>query len=105
MGDLRLRDLRALLQFLRQMYAVQDRAALIAPWLAATPEDDPVRGNVLCRNKGGEFNSFLVRFAPFGIATLGCTLQPQRADSSTACRAGDGVDRARSAVCGSSGNL
>jgi len=43
----------------------------------------------------GEFNSYLVPFAPFGTATVSRTLQPQLAEFLYALSAGDGADATR----------
>ena len=43
----------------------------------------------------GEFNSYLVPFAPFGMGTVSRTLQPQLADYLYALSAADGADPSR----------
>ena len=43
----------------------------------------------------GEFNSYLVPFAPFGVATVSRTLQPQLPEFLYALSAGDGADPTR----------
>ena len=48
----------------------------------------------------GEFNSYLVPFAPFGMATVSRTLQPQLAEFLYALSASDGADPTRSADTG-----
>jgi len=48
----------------------------------------------------GEFNSYLVPFAPFGMATVSRTLQPQLAEFLYALSASDGVDLTRAADTG-----
>ena len=50
----------------------------------------------------GEFNSYLVPFAPFGMATVSRTLQPQLAEFLYALSESDGVDVTRQ---GDTGNL
>jgi hypothetical protein len=49
----------------------------------------------------GEFNSYLVPFAPFGMATVSRTLQPQLAEFLYALSASDGADPTRAADTGS----
>ncbi len=49
----------------------------------------------------GEFNSFIVPFAPFGMATVSRALQPQIAEYLYALSAGDGADPTRAADTGS----
>ncbi|HEX5216895.1 MAG TPA: calcium-binding protein, partial [Vicinamibacterales bacterium] len=48
----------------------------------------------------GEFNSYLVPFAPFGLGTVSRTLQPQLAEFLYALSASDGADFTRSADTG-----
>jgi Ca2+-binding RTX toxin-like protein len=48
----------------------------------------------------GEFNSYLVPFAPFGMATVSRTLQPQLPEFLYALSAADGADPTRSADTG-----
>lgn len=48
----------------------------------------------------GEFNSYLVPFAPFGMATVSRTLQPQLAEFLYALSASDGADPTRAADTG-----
>ena len=48
----------------------------------------------------GEFNSFLVPFAPFGMATVSRTMQPQLAEFLYALSASDGADPTRAADTG-----
>jgi Ca2+-binding RTX toxin-like protein len=48
----------------------------------------------------GEFNSYLVPFAPFGMATVSRTLQPQLAEFLYALSASDGADPTRAADSG-----
>ncbi|OQB78614.1 MAG: Bifunctional hemolysin/adenylate cyclase precursor [Planctomycetes bacterium ADurb.Bin126] len=48
----------------------------------------------------GEFNSYLVPFAPFGMATVSRTLQPQLAEFLYALSASDGADPTRVADAG-----
>ncbi len=48
----------------------------------------------------GEFNSYIVPFAPFGIGTVSRTLQPQLADFLLDLSASDGVDMTRAADTG-----
>ena len=50
----------------------------------------------------GEFNSYLVPFAPFGLATISRALQPQIAEFLYALSASDGADPTRVADIGSS---
>jgi Ca2+-binding RTX toxin-like protein len=49
----------------------------------------------------GEFNSYIVPFAPFGMATVSRTLQPQLAEFLYALSASDGADFTRAADEGS----
>jgi len=49
----------------------------------------------------GEFNSYLVPFAPFGMATVSRTLQPQLAEFLYTLSASDGADPTRAADTGS----
>jgi Ca2+-binding RTX toxin-like protein len=48
----------------------------------------------------GEFNSYIVPFAPFGLGTVSRTLQPQLAEFLYALSASDGADFTRSADTG-----
>ena len=48
----------------------------------------------------GEFNSYIVPFAPFGLGTVSRTLQPQLAEFLYALSASDGVDLTRAADTG-----
>jgi len=48
----------------------------------------------------GEFNSYLVPFAPFGMGTVSRTLQPQLAEFLYALSASDGADPSRAADTG-----
>jgi Ca2+-binding RTX toxin-like protein len=48
----------------------------------------------------GEFNSYLVPFAPFGLGTVSRTLQPQLAEFLYALSAADGADYTRAADTG-----
>src|SRR5207249_2494122 len=48
----------------------------------------------------GEFNSYLVPFAPFGMGTVSRTLQPQLAEFLYALSASDGADPTRSVDTG-----
>jgi Ca2+-binding RTX toxin-like protein len=48
----------------------------------------------------GEFNSYIVPFAPFGLGTVSRTLQPQLADFLYALSASDGADPTRAADTG-----
>jgi Ca2+-binding RTX toxin-like protein len=48
----------------------------------------------------GEFNSYLVPYAPFGMASVSRTLQPQLAEFLYALSAGDGADPTRHADTG-----
>jgi hypothetical protein len=48
----------------------------------------------------GEFNSYLVPFAPFGMATVSRTLQPQLAEFLVALSASDGADPTRDTDAG-----
>jgi len=48
----------------------------------------------------GEFNSFIVPFAPFGLGTVSRTLQPQLAEFLYALSASDGADFTRTADTG-----
>ena len=50
----------------------------------------------------GEFNSFIVPFAPFGLGTVSRTLQPQLAEFLYALSASDGADFTRAADIGGS---
>src|SRR5205085_5328335 len=73
---------------------------------AASYEDRAYGGagkDVLIANTGGdrlidwvgEFNSYLVPFAPFGMATVSRTLQPQLAEFLYVLSASDGADPTR----------
>ena len=82
-----------------------------APDTAASYEDRAFGGagrDVLIGNTGGdrlidwagEFNSYLVPFAPFGMATVSRTLQPQLAEFLYQLSANDGADPTRAADTG-----
>ncbi|MDQ3439988.1 MAG: hypothetical protein M3478_06510, partial [Planctomycetota bacterium] len=82
-----------------------------APDTDATYEDRAYGGagrDVLIGNTGGdrlidwvgEFNSYLVPFAPFGMATVSRTLQPQLPEFLYALSAADGADPTRAADTG-----
>ena len=85
--------------------------------LNTTPDTDPsyedrafggAGRDVLIANTGGdrlidwvgEFNAYLVPFAPFGMATVSRTLQPQLAEFLYQLSAGDGADATRAADTG-----
>jgi Ca2+-binding RTX toxin-like protein len=82
-----------------------------APDTDATYEDLAYGGagrDVLIANTGGdrlidwvgEFNSYLVPFAPYGIATISRTVQPQLPEYLYALSMSDGVDMTRAADTG-----
>ncbi|MCI0347534.1 MAG: hypothetical protein L0221_19200, partial [Chloroflexi bacterium] len=48
----------------------------------------------------GEFNSYIVPFAPYGIATISRALQPQLSEFLYALSASDGADPTRAADTG-----
>ena len=84
-----------------------------APDTHPTYEDRAYGGagrDVLIANTGGdrlidwvgEFNSYIVPFAPFGMGTVSRTLQPQLAEYLYALSASDGADPTRSADIGGS---
>ncbi|MGA8049240.1 MAG: calcium-binding protein [Burkholderiales bacterium] len=52
----------------------------------------------------GEFNSYIVPFAPFGLGTVSRTLQPQLQEFLYALSASDGADPTRTADVGASAN-
>jgi Ca2+-binding RTX toxin-like protein len=83
-----------------------------APDTSASYEDRAYGGagrDVMIANTGGdrlidwtgEYNSFLVPFSPFGLATISRTLQPSLMDFLYALSASDGADFTRAADTGS----
>src|SRR5262249_27772543 len=91
--------------------ATADPTANNVPDTHPTYEDRAYGGagrDVLIGNTGGdrlidwvgEFNSYLVPFAPFGMGTVSRTLQPQLAEFLYALSASDGADPTRAADTG-----